>query len=256
MVTIACNGKVFENIHAVFLDKDGTLANVSSYLTRLGNIQAKLMERSVPGTHSLVLNTLGITPHGLTASGLLAVGNRQETILGTAAAAAMVGYPWLQAVDLATTSIAIAAQQCSPKAVYTPLLPGALVFLKRLKQARLKVIMVSADAQTNLDQFVEYYKLQSYFDKIQGVSREYPAKTAPDFLPAACRAVELSPDEGIVIGDAASDVRMAASARGFIGYLGGWQPLLTPRDILGDIPSSDYLAHGFATDFDEIVVSS
>ena len=151
MATISCNGKCFQDIDAVFLDKDGTLADVANYLTRLGHLQAQLMEQALPGTHELTLKALGIKPQGLTASGLLAVGSRQETIFGTAAAAAMAGYPWVQAVELATDTLATADRQCSPKAVHTPLLPGVLAFLKKLKQAKLKVIMVSADSQQNLE---------------------------------------------------------------------------------------------------------
>jgi phosphoglycolate phosphatase len=161
----------------------------------------------------------------------------------------------MQAVDLATTTLIAADRQCSPKAAYTPLLPGVLDFLTRLKQAQLKVIMVSADAQQNLEQFVQYYSLQTYFDQLQGVNSQHPTKTAPNFLAAACQSVGLSAEQGIVIGDAASDLRMAASARGFIGYLGGWQPALSITDILGKTYNPSTVQYGFATDFSQIDVA-
>ncbi len=257
MVTIACNDKFFQGVDAVFLDKDGTLADVANYLNQLGYLQAQLMEQALPGTYELILKALGVTPEGLMASGLLAVGSRQETVLGTAAAAAMTGCPWVQAVDLATTTLTIADQRCSPKALYTPLLPGVLEFLRRLKQAKLKVIMVSADSQQNLDQFVQHYHLHTYFDRIQGVSSQHPTKLEPSFLAAACQSIGLSPNQGVVIGDAASDLCMAASARGFIGYLGGWQPALSVVDILGIDGSASTLSleYGFATDFSQIILA-
>ncbi|MDV3350604.1 HAD-IA family hydrolase [Leptothoe sp. LEGE 181152] len=252
MVTVFCNGKQFTNIDAVFLDKDGTLANVAAYLQQLGYNQAKLMEQSLPGAYGLTLKALGIDSTGLSASGLLAVGSRQETIIGTAAAAAMAGYPWVKALELAIHSLTVADQQCSPKAAYTPLLPGVLDFLQRLRHVGLNVIMVSADTQSNLEDFVNRYQLQTYFDKLQGTSSPHPTKGAPDFLPAACQSIGLSPGQGMVIGDSTSDLRMAQSTGGFIGYLGGWQPTLSETDILDDECSG--VICGFANDFSQITM--
>lgn len=252
MVNILCNGKRFTGIDAVFLDKDGTLADVAAYLRQLGSIQATLMEQLLPGTYELTLKALGMSADSLDPAGLLAVGSRKETILGTAAAAAMVGCPWIKAVDLAAATLAAAARQCSPKAAYTPLLPGVLEFLQRLRQAHLKIIMVSADAQKNLEQFVQHYRLQSYFDQLQGVNAQHPTKTTPDFLSTACQAVGVLPEQGLVIGDAASDLHMAESAHGFIGFLGGWQPTLSPADILGSTDRKTSVECEFAKNFSQI----
>ncbi|MEM7064976.1 MAG: HAD family hydrolase [Cyanobacteria bacterium P01_B01_bin.77] len=255
MITLTCNGQIFKDIHAVFLDKDGTLADVATYLGQLGQIQAQLMEQALSGTRELALQALGFNTHGLTASGLLAVGSRQETIMGIATVAALVGYPWVKAIDLAMATLKAADQQCNPKALYTPLLPGALDFLQRLRLAGLKIIMVSADSQHNLESFVQHHQLQTYFDVLQGVNSERPTKMSADFLPTACQAIGLEPAQGVVIGDTASDLRMALPTRGFIGYLGGWQPPLSKTDILGDSSSRLSLVHSFATDFSQIVMT-
>ncbi len=261
MVTVSCNGKLFTDIHAVFLDKDGTLANVSAYLSQLGIAQAELMERQLPNTYDWALRALGFSHGQLSASGLLAVGSRQETIVGIATAAAMVGCPWVEAMELARETLGEADQQHSPKAAHTPLLPGVLEFLGRLKQANLKVVMVSADQQENLDKFVQHYDLAAYFDQLQGVSRQYPDKTSRDFLGAACQAIGCEPHQGLVIGDAASDLRMAQPTGGFIGYLGGWQPPLSKTDIVGSADAPQERSHGnaslaqsFATDFSQITL--
>ncbi|MBE9065107.1 HAD family hydrolase [Leptolyngbya cf. ectocarpi LEGE 11479] len=255
VVTLACNGQIFKDIHAVFLDKDGTLADVATYLSQLGHIQAQLMEQALSGTHELTLQALGFNADGLTASGLLAVGSRQETIMGIATVAALVGCPWVKAIDLAIATLKAADQQCSPKALYTPLLPGALDFLQRLRLAGLKIIMVSADSQHNLESFVQHHHLQTYFDVLQGVTRENPTKMSADFLSTACQAIDIEPAQGVVIGDAASDLHMALPTRGFIGYLGGWRPPLSKTDILGDGCSRASLVHSFTTDFSQIVLT-
>lgn len=251
--TVICNGERFTHIHGVFLDKDGTLANVATYLTQLGQTHAQLLDSQLPGTHTLTLKALGLTAQGITASGLLAVGSRQETIVGTAAAVAMVGCPWIKALELAKAALVTADQRCFPKALYTPLLPGALDFLQRLKQAGLKIVMVSADSQQNLENFVNHHGLQPYFDRLHGVSSQHPSKTAPSFLQAACQGLDISPDQCIVIGDAASDFRMAAFAKGFIGFLGGWHPQLAPADIIADDEQPRTLIqHTFAGNFKDI----
>lgn len=258
-ITITCNGHRFTNIHGVFLDKDGTLANVAAYLTQLGQAQAQLLDNQLPGTYELTLKALGFTDQGITASGLLAVGSRQETIIGTAAAIAMVGCPWIQALDLAKTALTTADQRYLPKAPFTPLLPGALDFLKRLKQAGVKIVMVSADSQQNLENFASHYGLQCYLDRLQGVSSQHPSKIDPNFLQVACQGLGISPDQGLVIGDAASDFRMAASTKGFIGFLGGWQPQLLETDILAGHGHGQLSAvphYTFSRDFSDIQLVS
>lgn len=255
VVTLVCNGQLFTDIHAVFLDKDGTLADVATYLSQLGHTQAQLMEQRLSGTRELTLKALGFKASGLTASGLLAVGSRQETIMGIATVAALVGCPWVKAIDLAMATLKAADQQCSPKALHTPLLPGALDFLQRLRLAGLKIIMVSADSQHNLESFVQHHHLQTYFDVLQGVNRQHPTKMSVDFLPTACQAIGIESAQGMVIGDAASDLHMALPTRGFIGYLGGWQPPLSKTDILGDSCSKLSLIHSFATDFSQIALT-
>ena len=209
MATIFCNGTTFTDVRGVFLDKDGTLADVATYLARLGHIQAQLMEQQQPGTYDMTLQVLGFTADGLSASGLLAVGSRQETIAGVAAAAAMVGCPWIRAVELATVALSAADRQCSPKTSHTPLLPGVLGLLQRFRKAGLKIVMVSADIQSNLENFVDCYELSAYFDGLQGVSIEHPSKTEPSFLQQACHSLGILPAQGLVIGDAASDFCMA-----------------------------------------------
>lgn len=258
MVTVICNGKLFTGIKAVFLDKDGTLANVSNYLKRLGTHQAQLMENQIPGTYSSVLKALGISSDGvLFPAGLMAVGSRQETIVGTATAAAMQGCAWGQAVELATTALAAADRQYVRKAPHTPLLPGALDFLKWLRRTGLKISMVSADRQANLEDFVACYQLQRHFDHLQGVSQSHPSKIAPSFLQAACDAVGVAPHEGIVIGDAITDLHVAERAGGFIGFLGGWQPQLQPDIIASpEMLTKLSIKAVFATEFSHIQLVS
>ena len=255
MSTITCQGQHFTEIRGIFLDKDGTLANVASYLSRLGQLQAALMEQQLPGTRALTLKVLGFTDTGLTASGLLAVGSRYETIVATAAVATAKGYPWGEALALATTTLSAADKRCEPKATFTPPVAGAVEFLKRLKQAGLKIIMVSADSQDNVESFVDCHGLHTYFDRLQGVSGQHPSKAHPSFFQAACRGVGLEPHQGLVIGDAASDWQMAAAAGGFIGFLKGWSPPVSPADILqGGTQLGPLPQRAFVTNFRQIEV--
>ncbi|MEM6251402.1 MAG: HAD family hydrolase [Cyanobacteria bacterium P01_D01_bin.156] len=253
MVIVACKDVIFQDIQAVFLDKDGTLADVSRYLLSLGKCQAQLMEALIPGTYPWVLQALGISSGGLDPAGLMAVGSRQETINGVAKVLQEQLTENERIIDLVATTLAAAARQHLPKASYTPLLSGVIDFLRRLRQAGLKVSMVSADAQVHLVDFVEHYQLQNYFGHLQGVSRQYPSKVTPDFLQAVCQAIDVTPHQALMIGDAATDLHVATLTGGFIGYLGGWSPLLSPEQIASkQVLGALQIPSAFVTDFSQI----
>lgn len=258
MATIVCDSKFFTDIKAIFLDKDGTLADVNQYLSSLGHHQAQLLDHRLPGTYGLALKTLGISAEGqLNPGGLMAVGSRQETILALGIALK----DWCrecsreQAMDLAAATLAAADERCRPKAPHTPLLPGALDFLQRLRRGGLAIGMVSADGQRHLEEFVAHYGLGPYFDHLQGVSLIHPSKVAPSFLKATCHAMDVAPQEGLVIGDAASDLQVASQTAGFIGFLGGWQPHLQPETIAAQAHLNGLSVQAaFATAFGQIQV--
>ena len=224
MATVLCDRRYFAPIDAVFFDKDGTLANVADYLTRLGQRQADCMETALPGTKAGVLKALGFDNSSLSPQGLLAVGSRSETIEGIASAAAVEGYSYQTALAAAAAATAAADREISPKEAFTPLIPGAAELLARLKDARIKLALTSADSQENLQRFVTYYSLSSYFDHIQGTGADRPSKTAMGFLKTARQALRVAPERSMVIGDARSDYVMARNDRAAacVLVLGGW----------------------------------
>jgi phosphoglycolate phosphatase len=240
-VDIICGEYRFSDIQAVVFDKDGTLAHTEPYLFAVANarIQA-LSERANSSDLAPTLRaTLGLDQTSVDPAGVLAVAGNYETVIAMAAVVAQTGRPWIEALDWAQWAFAQAKQTLAPKASYTQPLPGVIELLDQLQQSQIPIALLSADTQAEVQAFVETYPLAKYFTHLQGLSDTWPSKVQPGFLEAACSVMQISPSHTLVIGDAASDLKMArlGKAAGFIGVSGGWQrPIkihgMTVEDVL------------------------
>ncbi|NJM95173.1 MAG: HAD family hydrolase, partial [Acaryochloridaceae cyanobacterium CSU_5_19] len=97
MVDISCRDRIFTNIEAIVFDKDGTLADVESYLKSLGQKRSRLVDAQAPGVQEPLLLAFGIEETGLNSQGLLAVGSRHDNQIAAAAYVAETGRHWLEA---------------------------------------------------------------------------------------------------------------------------------------------------------------
>ncbi|MEO0456479.1 MAG: HAD family hydrolase [Cyanobacteria bacterium P01_A01_bin.114] len=228
---ICCNGVQFANIQAVIFDKDGTLAQVDTFLGQLGQLRCQQLVRLIPDIQTSVLDSFGLThdagsvhssTYSIDPAGLLAVGSRFENVVAIAAHVAATGRGWLEALDIVETAFFNADQALPLKAPLTPPVPGARELLAQLKAAQLKLGLLSSDTQTHVESFAETHQLASYFSCLQGVSQAFPVKTHPQFLAQACRTLQVDPTKVLVIGDSAADQSIAAHTAGFIGVTGGW----------------------------------
>ena len=223
MATICCSGHTFEHIQAVLFDKDGTLANVESYLIALGQLRSQLIEAELPGLRPTLLSAFGLKGSAIDPAGLLAVGSRYENEIAAAACIAATGQGWIAAIAIAQKAFQQAASSLAPKVTQTPLLPGALSLLKQLKGAKVKLGIVSSDTHTEVAAFVEHYQLTEV-GWYCGAAPDVLPKTHPDFLQVACEAMGVSPAATLVIGDSAADLALARQgSAGFLGMTGGWQ---------------------------------
>jgi phosphoglycolate phosphatase len=78
LVTLQVQDQTFKNIQAIIFDKDGTLANVESYLKSLGQKRARLVDAQVPGVQEPLLMAFGVESTYLNPMGLMAVGSRRR----------------------------------------------------------------------------------------------------------------------------------------------------------------------------------
>ncbi|MEL7357575.1 MAG: HAD family hydrolase [Cyanobacteria bacterium J06560_6] len=247
MATIRTQGPTseatFKAVEAVLFDKDGTLANVASYLTALGQARSQRVSAIARDRASIVRSAImaafGLSTAGIDPAGLLAVGSRHENEIAAAAClaadlaiAAISNSGWIETLEATKAAFSDAEAALSPKVVQTPLLPDVLPLLHQLKQAGLTIGIVSSDTHAEVATFVSHYQLHDV-DWYCGAAPATLAKTHPDFLQFACHALGMSPSATLVIGDSAADYLLSTrGAAGFIGMTGGWrQPVKLPETV-------------------------
>lgn len=223
MATIRCQHQTFENIQAVLFDKDGTLADVETYLKRLGEMRSHLITIQVPGIQDALLAAFGLQDGQIDATGLLAVGSRDQNEVAAAAYVAATGIGWVAALNIVTQAFAQAEFALPLKVTQTPPLPDVVPLLQQLKSADTVLGIVSSDTHREVAAFVEYYALTEIGWYCGNSSSTIP-KTHPDFLQLACEALAVPAASILVVGDSAADETLAQQgAAGFIGVTGGWQ---------------------------------
>jgi phosphoglycolate phosphatase len=224
LVTLRAQGQTFENIQAIIFDKDGTLANVESYLKSLGQKRARLVDAQVPGVQEPLLMAFGVESTYLNPMGLMAVGSRRESEIAAAAYVAETGRDWAQALRIAIAAFIEADSAWQDKATHTPLFPGLQDWLAQLAATGLKLGILSADTSQNVQHFIEIYQLQSFVSQHQGVDGIL-SKPDPRLYEAICQKLEVQPSQTVMIGDSTLDMTMAqaAGSAGRIGVTWGWQ---------------------------------
>jgi phosphoglycolate phosphatase len=223
--TLRCQDRTFENIQAIVFDKDGTLAEVESYLKSLGQKRARLVDAKIPGVQEPLMLAFGMETSGISPMGLLAVGSRHENEIAAAAYVAETGRDWAEALMVAAGAFQEAESYLTPKAVHTPLLPHIGEWLSTLQQSGLKLGILSADTTNNVKAFVETYQLSSRIHAYQGVDGVDLSKPDPRLYEAICQKLDMSPQHTLMIGDSTLDMQMAhaAGSAGCIGVTWGWK---------------------------------
>lgn len=224
MATVRCGDQTFENVQAIVFDKDGTLADVKSYLKSLGQKRARLVDAKIPGVQEPLMLAFGLESSRLNPMGLLAVGSRRDNELAAAAYVAETGRDWAEALEIAAAAFQDAESYLSPKAVHTPLLPNLGNCLSQLQQSGLKVGILSADTTANIKAFVETYGLSSMIAAYRGDDGEEPSKPDPKFYESICCQLKVSPEQTLMVGDSTLDMKMAraAGSPGCVGVTWGW----------------------------------
>ncbi|WP_404790249.1 HAD family hydrolase [Altericista sp. CCNU0014] len=225
VATLRCRDRIFENIQAIVFDKDGTLAEVESYLKSLGQKRARLVDAKIPGVQEPLLLAFGLEASGVSPMGLLAVGSRRENEIAAAAYVAETGRDWAEAVAIAAAAFQEAESYLKPKAVHTPLLPNLGDSLSQLAQSGLKLGILSADTTAHIKEFVETYQLSSSIAAYQGDDGEGMSKPDPKLYELICRQLNVSPEQTVMIGDSTLDMKMAraAGSAGCVGVTWGWK---------------------------------
>ena len=223
MATIRCLDQSFTDIEAVIFDKDGTLADVESFLKSLAQKRSRLADAQVPGVQEPLLLAFGVEEGQLNPAGLQAVGSRRENEIAAAAYIAETGRDWHAALEVAQSAFAEADSYLKRKADHTPLFPGTLKVLQALTSASVKVGILSADIPEHIGDLIDRYKLASFVDAYQGVEGTL-SKPDPLLYEQLCAQLKVVPERTLMVGDAQVDLIMAqsAGAAGCIQVTWGW----------------------------------
>jgi phosphoglycolate phosphatase len=218
---------VFADIHAIFFDKDGTLANSEAYLRLLAQRRSRLIDAQIPGVQEPMLMAFGIEGDRIDPSGLMALGTRHENEIAAAAYVAETGRGWIEALDIVRTAFDEADRSLPRKADETPLFPGIRETLARLANAGLTLGVLSSDSTENVVDFLKCYNLFDQMAIALG-STDQLGKPQSEFYLYACEAINVDPSQTLVVGDAQSDILMAKNggAAGCVGVTWGWSSVI------------------------------
>lgn len=243
MATLRCRDRVFEDIEAVIFDKDGTLAEVESYLISLGRRRAAHLEALSSGIEADCLSIFGFSEGVLNPAGLLAVGSRYENEIAIAAQLGAAKHDWVSALELVKRAFAKAAAEMAPKVHHTPLMAGAWQLLEQMSLCGIQLAIVSSDTQQEVFNFIEHHRLTA-IGWWSGAGPDNLSKNAPSFLEFACQAMDTCAKKTLIVGDSATDWLLACQgAGGFVHMTGGWR---CPPQLLYD---KEALAFDQAKDF-------
>jgi phosphoglycolate phosphatase len=216
LVTIKCGNRTFSNIEAILFDKNGTLEDSEVYLRSLAQKVARMVDAQVPGIGEPLLMAFGIDGTILDPAGLIAVASRRETEVAAAAYIAETGKGWFESLKIARQALEEAEKYIGKTP--SPLFVGSLEVLKSLKEAGLKLGILSAASTSEVVNFVKNHQLNDYIQLEMGVD-EGPSKPDPVLFIQACQKLGVEPSATLMVGDSAGDMQMAqnAGAAGCVG---------------------------------------
>lgn len=111
--------------------------------------------------------------------------------------------------EIRRKALAIAEKYELEAAKNTSLLPGVAETLKTLKKKGLKIGLFTVNSEKSTNYILKRFKIAKFFDAV--VSRDHMTPVKPDVrhLKAVLKALGVTPDATIVVGDGVSDMKCA-----------------------------------------------
>jgi len=179
-------------IKAIIFDLDGTLANF--------NIDYKAVRADV---RSFLIRA------GLPASVLSTNESIFEMLKKTEIFMKNNGKSEKAVEEIREKTLAIAERYELEAAKTTNLLPGVLETLKALKKMNLKVGLCTINGEKSTNYILKEFKIVRFFDAVTPRESVKYVKPNTEHLEATLKALEVNPEETIVVGDGVGDMRCA-----------------------------------------------
>ncbi|MGD1905998.1 MAG: HAD family hydrolase [Leptolyngbyaceae cyanobacterium] len=234
-MTVQAGDRAFNNIAAIVFDKDGTLADSLPFLLHLTHSRVQQVEARCPGIQAELLKAFGLVGDRLDPAGLMAVGTRPDNEVAAAAYVAAQGHPWGDALTWVKQAFAAADQATPRKALKTPPLDGTFTLCQRLAQAGLKLALVSGDTTDHVQDFIDCYDLNPWFQLGLGSDGTW-AKPDSALLRQTCEKLGVTAAQPLVIGDAQLDQQLATRYAGFISVTWGGSGAISGADAVLENP--------------------
>jgi phosphoglycolate phosphatase len=229
-------------IEAVLFDKDGTLSHSEPMLLALARarVQHCLVLaaehgsglKRAPELEHLLNRAYGLEAQGIHPGGIMAVAARDHNLIATATALTQVGLSWPDALVIAEACFARTDALHGAGAEQPPLPTAGLTsLLDRLHGAGLVCAVISNDHEEGIHTFLARHGLSHRFKAVWSADQQ-PRKPDPGAVHGLCARLGVAAERCALIGDAASDLRMALAAGVplALGYRAGWRqpPCLDP----------------------------
>ena len=183
-------------VKAVVFDLDGTIASFNiDYMTVRAEVRGLLTSSGLPGS---LFQTNESIFDMLKKSEIFVKNN---------------GKPAKMIEEIRDKALAI-AERCELEAARTTtLLPGVVGALKTVKKMSLKVGLCTINSERATNYILERFKITRYFDAIVSRDKVRYVKPNSEHLEATLKALRVSPNEAILIGDGVRDMQCASDLK-------------------------------------------
>jgi len=179
-------------VKAVVFDLDGTLASFNvDYRAVRADVRSFLMRRGLPAS---VLPTNESIFEMLKKAEIFMKNNGQSEKTFT---------------DTRAKALAIAEKYELEAAKTTSLLPGVLETLKALKEMSLKIGLCTINGEKSTNYILKRFGIKEFFDAITSREGVKYVKPNTEHLEATLKALEVNPEEVMVVGDGVGDMKCA-----------------------------------------------
>jgi phosphoglycolate phosphatase len=179
-------------IRAVIFDLDGTLASFNiDYKAVRADVRNLLIKRGLPASLFSINESIF------------------EMLKKTEIFMKNNGNPEKAMEDIRERALATAEKYELEAAKTTSLLPGVPETLKALRKMSLKIGLCTINSEKSANYILKRFKIAEFFDAVTPRNNVKHVKPNTEHLEATLKALEVNPEEAMVVGDGISDIKCA-----------------------------------------------